>query len=254
MRERPLLFNEDMIKAYLGGRKGQTRRVIKNPDYYCCLTGDCPHEITTQCDNWMRAMSPYGQLGERLWIKERWGYHGSATGGGGGNVINVSYKADGLRKKIKFKTFKNMTDAAPKQNIKFPDGYDDLSSDDATLIYDGLLAKWWKRKQSIPSIHMFRWASRINLQITNIRFERVQDITEEDALGEGIIHWEKNYENDFPAGFKDYLSDGRYPAWCDTAKDSFRTLWDSINAHRGYPWESNPYVWVIDFPKFERGK
>jgi hypothetical protein len=82
-----------------------------------------------------------------------------------------------------------------------------------------------------PSIFMPRWASRITLEITNIRVERLQEITEEDAKAEGI-------ENPF------FASDRYWP----TFKDRFETLWDSING-KTYPWSSNPWVWVIEFKK-----
>ena len=71
---------------------------------------------------------------------------------------------------------------------------------------------------------MPRWASRINLEITDIRVERVQDITEEDAKAEGV-DW--------------------YPAM--RANRLFQSLWDSINAKRGYAWDVNPWVWVVEF-------
>jgi hypothetical protein len=76
-----------------------------------------------------------------------------------------------------------------------------------------------------PSIHMPRWASRINLEVTGVRVERLKDITEEDALAEGVIS-------------SDYDKTYRY---------AFSVLWDSINAKRGYGWAANPWVWVIEF-------
>jgi hypothetical protein len=81
-----------------------------------------------------------------------------------------------------------------------------------------------------PSIFMPRWASRITLEITRIRAERVQDISEEDCIAEGI--------KDSGLGVVDLLL-------------SYAVLWDSINAKRGYSWESNPWVWVIEFKRLE---
>ena len=82
-----------------------------------------------------------------------------------------------------------------------------------------------------PSIHMPKWAARIWLEVTGVRVERVQDISEEDAIAEGI-----------PRGAVQY---------CGHAIRLFRDLWDSINAKRGYPWEVNPWVWVVEFKRTE---
>jgi hypothetical protein len=93
---------------------------------------------------------------------------------------------------------------------------------------EGLCDGPWK-----PSIFMPRWASRILLEITEVRVERVQDISEKDAGAEGA--WRT------PAGCSHYSIE----------PPEFETLWDSINAKRGYSWESNPWVWVISFRRIE---
>jgi hypothetical protein len=82
-----------------------------------------------------------------------------------------------------------------------------------------------------PPIHMPRWASRITLEIVSVRVERVQEITELDAGWEG-----------FPSC--SVTSD-----WTEKARPWFRTLWDSINAKRGFGWEKNPFVWVLEFKR-----
>ena len=87
-----------------------------------------------------------------------------------------------------------------------------------------------------PSIFMPRIYSRIDLEITDIRVERVQDITEIDAVSEGLSDADIMQKHPPSAAF-------RKP----TAREAFRVLWDSINAKRGYAWESNPWVWVIEF-------
>ena len=84
------------------------------------------------------------------------------------------------------------------------------------------------------SIHMPRWASRILLEVVAVRVERVQDISEADALAEGMLLEEK------------WTPDLRYPARAAYAK-----LWDEINAKRGYPWAANPWVWVVEFKRLE---
>lgn len=99
---------------------------------------------------------------------------------------------------------------------------------------------WWKADHSSyrplnakpgrwrPSIHMPRWASRITLEVTGVQVEQLQEITTEDALAEGIAKHEQ---------------------W--TPRVQFSELWDSINAKRGYGWNSNPCVWVVEFKKVE---
>jgi hypothetical protein len=82
-----------------------------------------------------------------------------------------------------------------------------------------------------PSIHMPRWASRIHLEITGVRVERLQEISEEDARAEGVNHQR------WPESDPYYM----------TGRDAFIELWDAINAKRGYSWDSNPFVWVVEF-------
>lgn len=114
-------------------------------------------------------------------------------------------------------------------------------------------AKTWDRKNSgiqfrepvrvnkkRPSIHMPRWASRITLEITNIRVERLQDISEEDARAEGV-------ESIGGESYKDY--DGTYNNHPLTAMASFRTLWQSSNGTDS--WAQNPWTWVIEFKRIK---
>jgi hypothetical protein len=83
-----------------------------------------------------------------------------------------------------------------------------------------------------PSIHMPRFASRTNLEVSSIRVERLQDITEADAEAEGV-------------DFLRHVPDADETL---SARDLYRILWDSINDARGYGWNTNPWVWVVDFP------
>lgn len=88
---------------------------------------------------------------------------------------------------------------------------------------------------------MPRWASRLTLKVTEVRVERVQDITEADAIAEGI-DW-KRLDN-WTTGFFTGLPEAHVH---HTAKDAYKALWDSINAKRGFGWEANPMVWVVGF-------
>lgn len=100
----------------------------------------------------------------------------------------------------------------------------------------------WKWKRDVLSARfMPKWASRITLEITNVRVERLQNISEEDACAEGVETKERSYG----VAYRDYR--GEPGAWMSEARASFGTLWDRINAKRGYGWATNPWVWVIEF-------
>ena len=104
-----------------------------------------------------------------------------------------------------------------------------------------------------PSIFMPKEAARIFLKVTNVRVEKLQDISEEDAIAEGIAVSSK-VGSDGHYYYKDYNDTTDWPevGWMH-ASTSFQTLWQSINAKK-YPWESNPWVWVYDFERIEKPK
>jgi hypothetical protein len=211
MTERPIIFNGEMVRAILAGRKTQTRRLIKpQPLFREHTFWNSKNNIWFGVDETTKTRGdnfrcPYGQPGDRLWVKETFAKYqtvqyikrpdGRAFDEiGDGQVV---YKADGF----------GPIDAT-KEHIR-------LVCDSKDVFIDG---DRWK-----PSILMPRWASRINLEITNVRVERVQDISVDDAVLEGI----------------EPLQGG--------ARVEFMNLWDSINAKRGYGWKKNPWVWVVSF-------
>lgn len=183
---------------------------------------------------------PYGEVGDRLWVRETWVELIAVSPstdkpidiGAGERLIepptqnpNGRWNYDG--KVIAYRA---------NSNIEFCDEDGSLSE----LAYCSNVSGWH------PSIHMPRWASRITLEITNIRVERLQDISEEDAQAEGV---ERPILDVLPpAAVTDiwpfHPHTGEY-------RDGFRELWDSINAKRGYGWDLNPWVWVIEFKKVE---
>jgi len=193
MKERPILFNGEMVRAILEGRKTQTRRVVKgNPGRlgfspFACKEDDYLDEHGRQYS------CPYGVSGDRLWVRETW-------------CTNTSYN-----------------NWKPRDlPVGCPIWYRAQADDD--------ISKWR------PSIFMPRWASRINLEVKGVRVERVQDITEEGAMAEGV--------NANPY----YMSDGTIDDMMSiSALANFEHLWNSINAKRGYGWETNPWVWVVEF-------
>lgn len=239
MKEYPILFTRDMVLAILEGRKTQTRRVIMPQPQ-----GELDTSIPMRKDvdgKWVYAhpvpdplvpdyKSPYGGPGDTLWVREHWGYNGSVSSLNL-HVQNVTYHADGFKRGIHFPTHKEMYEAGPHQNLKFPAKYyaldknDEMECWERQMIEEELLSEWWRKKRSIPSIHMYRWAARILLENSRVRVERVQDITFIEAKKEGVSY-EKGYTN---------------------PRDAYQWLWDSINLKRGYGWEANPWVWVVEF-------
>jgi hypothetical protein len=158
------------------------------------------------------------QVGDNLWVKETHYRYGIWVKNG------ITKQGITKSKLVQAWTFHATTD----ENLYYENPpkklYPTKSRDE---IYNQKLSDWYKR----PSIFMPRWASRITLEITNIRVERLQEITEENARAEGCpgIATRKTYPRQY--------------------RDSFEVLWDRLNAKRGYSWGSNPWVWVIEFKK-----
>ena len=213
MKERPILFSGDMVRAILEGRKTQTRRAVKpQPGDHMripMLTQNGwqfmthPDQLRDTVSSWR---CPFGIPGDRLWVRETWS---TRSGADGLRPIQISpnrvgkepiwYKADGAQ--------------------SYPE-------------YDKQPQGKWR-----PSIHMPRWASRITLEITGVRVERLQDMSEEDARAEGIVDGGcLNCGEHEPCGCNDPQPD---------ARDSFIYLWESI--HGEDSWNANPWVWVIEF-------
>jgi hypothetical protein len=205
MKERPILFSGPMVRAILDGRKTQTRRVVKLRHDSC---GDpiMPNDPRMPC--------PYGQPGDRLWVREttciapkRWATpDDTCVKDYDGDLRYVSYKADG-------------------------------HSEDAMRDYK---LKW------TPSIHVPRWASRLTLEVTSVRVERLQDISAADAVAEGIpvakgtgmIEGEDCYLMTTNSGYMR----GRAGAIA-----AYENLWESINGPGS--WNANAWVWVIEFKR-----
>jgi hypothetical protein len=225
MKERPILFSTEMVKAILDGRKTMTRRVVsfKNSKPFD-NSGSWPYVKKLDDGTYMWSDAPdfsypkdylkdgvkcpYGQVGDRLWVRETW------------TVGGYTHKKDA---EIVYKASEG-----EKHDLSIVPWNDWLESNTKYGGRCGVIDKWRS------SMFMPRWASRITLEITNIRVERLQDITDQDAIKEGI---------DF--------SCTRPNSQCGCNRKSFSRLWDSINAKRGYSWGSNPWVWVIEFKRIK---
>jgi len=210
MKERPILFSAPMVRALLDGTKTQTRRVVKpRPDWAmgkrCMLQ---PHELAGEVNQGEYSNCPYGQPGDRLWVRETW------CGEIDGHTSQLIYNEDGNTYKCLYR--------ADGHHVVLDDG-DGFTKTNK----DGSEASPWK-----PSIHMPRWASRITLEITGVRVERLQDISIADAMTEGVVE-----TNDTLRGLEPCM-EWRY---------AYEDLWKSINGPGS--WDLNPWVWVIEFKK-----
>ncbi len=203
-KERPILFSGPMVKAILEGRKTQTRRVMNNRHFNVFWVDETAKGVAPywryedshgsgpfkpedyQLYGFPRC--PYGQAGDRLWVRETWAPHPT------------------VRKAERDSKIFYRADCRPRTS-------DESHCD-------------WR-----PSIHMPRWASRITLEIVSVRVERLQGISEDDAKAEGVLS----------------LPDATLKPVDGSARLQFAALWDSINAGRGFGWNVNPWVWVIEF-------
>lgn len=209
MKERPILFSAPMVRAILDGSKIQTRRVVKlwNPPEL--KTHIIPPDLAYLPDfNCYRSTCPYGQIGDRLWVRE-----------------NFYLTDDGDNDRAIY--------AADEQAVR--DHIENIRNIQGAHILPDTWAKPHLKQR--PSIHMPRWASRITLEITDVRVERLQDISEADASAEGCP---------LPVEQRRLYVDRD-----DTALGWFRQLWKGINGPES--WDANQWVWVIGFKRVEGG-
>ena len=221
MKERPILFSAPMVRAILAGRKTQTRRAVKprKDVAFGCLMQ--PHELAGEVNSGIFENCPYGQPGDRLWVRENF----------------QPLFADGIENhwETDWKTGKGYSVSYPAT-----DGVQEFFNLDDEL-----------SSSCKPSIHMPRWASRILLEIRGIRIELLNDISKADATAEGI---ESVRVSEKCFRCVDYLRVGKTDqkeATVGNEVKSYATLWESINGPGS--WDANPWVWVVEFKKLEGG-
>ncbi|HBR4496825.1 TPA: hypothetical protein L9V75_004298 [Klebsiella pneumoniae] len=214
MTERGMIFNAEMVRAILDGRKTQTRRPIKWKQTRFTEIGEredgskwpWSEDAEHACDFWHPC--PFGAVGNRIWVRE-----------------TFAALEPGSYEQVK-------PQEGHCQDLRYA-ATDRLAKSDADI--RGY--KW------VPSIHMPRWASRILLEITDVRVERLNAISEEDARAEGIIDGGcLNCGEPEPCGCANPEPD---------ATDAFAYLWQSIYGQEN--WNANPWVWVIEFKRVEGG-
>lgn len=232
MSDHPILFSAPMVRALIDGRKTLTRRVLGKARVFA--TPDRP-AWTLRGEELARALqnaSDFRRMEGNGWFWEADAFPWQAPATRTRWLAHLGYaRGDRLWVREQCATWGRGSDRAP---VGYPVAYaaDDPEWED--IKHDAKVSSGdeWKIR---PSIHMPRWASRLTLTVTDVRVERLQDISEADAIAEGV-------ERDSD-GWRDYLMP--QTQCCATAKDSFRTLWGSINGPGA--WEANPWVTVTSF-------
>lgn len=241
MKQRPILFSAPMVRALLAGTKTQTRRVLKRqPEPPRAIYGSPGADTTItpnlyRCENGMgvawrfemskitsskgrhlevsvidhepvRIVCPYGNPGDRLWVRE-----------------------NGWQR------------PADRAERGWPYAYDADAPFGIGAANEAYREAGWKRR---PSIHMPRWASRILLEVTDVRVERLKEISEADAMAEGI---ERSPSMGKPGALQwcDYRMPHNAAEWFNSPIHSYETLWDQINGTGA--WAANPWVWAVSF-------
>lgn len=244
MKERPILFSAPMVRAILEGRKTQTRRIAKlhgndglQTDHdawrFCEFHENSRRAVWQHRTNISRVITgacPHGEPGDRLWVREscfiwgRWVKNGLTTKG---------------KQRWRFKV------ETPHTAI-----YNATHPQVATKTTRRQTCMYWRR----PSIHAPRWASRITLEITEVRVQRLNKITADDAIAEGVEDAEgkRHRAGDFKPGVQGWINYGPPRSYnYATPQESFQSLWKSINGDES--WDANPWVWAISFKVVARG-
>lgn len=211
VKERPILFSGPMVRAILDGQKTVTRRAVKTQPRSKGDIGSYgvgqpfirhpdPTKRNPEC--------PYGRPGDRLWVRETTEIDEQTSD----SVALSRYAAD-------------------QQPV--------LYSGCENADYNGTVAHWNYPRRSCPSIHMPRWASRIMLEITAIRVERLQAITDEQALAEGVRLYADH------AALGDWYHVDGIETYSADPRKSFELLWGLTGGN----WQANPWVWVVEFKR-----
>ncbi len=228
MKDHPILFNGEMVNAIRDGRKTQTRRVIRDdclqavqfdeissimntPPRY--KNGRWGYELQSAVDDtdWYNLKCPYGVPGDLLWVRETLIRWCESLS------LDYPYYA---------------ADKTPVVQNKYAN------------VYEGIRLSWLWNGNTRSSIYMPKWACRLWLRVKSVRVERVQEITGEDCIEEGAADG---------TGLNMRLSTSDNTPFhmqrLELARNDFRDLWDSINKDRGFGWDVNPWVWVVEFEK-----
>lgn len=236
MTERPILFSGPMVRAILAGKKTQTRRPLKpqppSVDAVQRLAGDGYHlfqPVREDLAYWGVAgpvwavreeagvaswRCPYGAPGDRLWVRETWQQMPTGPCRAGEATGRPNWPGVGERPHV-------------------PSRW----NPECSIVYraDGEIPDRWR-----PGIHMPRWASRLSLEVTGVRVERLDAITEEDARAEGMA-----FDGRWWLGGTHHIKGT--PRCLATAREALLDRWDGMYGGGDYERDANPWVWVVEF-------
>jgi hypothetical protein len=248
MAERPILFSAPMVRAILDGRKTVTRRAVKpqppeaTVEMRRGLTGLWVAFDKEDREVGFDARCRYGQPGDFLWVREAWRYWDWTEDG----MPWVKYAADDSTK-----FFDSCIPA--EWGDRLSDAWEHLSRQENYRIENAARDHRWRQ-----SIHMPRWASRILLEVTGVRVERLQDISEEDARSEGAS-WKDFGRNQFncqmPGWSMEEPSPDHFAKCLNTARMAFANFINKLHGGENWNlkptnlWDSNPLVWVVSFKR-----
>ena len=232
VRERPIIFSGGMVHAILEGRKTQTRRIVRPQPYFVPVrehwqwdgahghaswSGDRPQAAALLG---LREHCPYGRPGDRLWVRETWRV--SSSGRHYPSRWTTVYVEWREQQKVRGR------ERGRQHRSEW------FCTDDE---HDALMRRAYGNNRSAtwrPSIHMPRWASRITLEVTAVRIERLQDISEEDAIAEGFTPERGAVGQAVRPGPRDWFAKG----------------WRKMHGEES--WDANPWVWVVSFRRVEQ--
>ncbi|WP_312772747.1 hypothetical protein [Pseudomonas rhodesiae] len=215
IKERPILFSAPMVRAILEGRKTVTRRPVKVQPHIDASGNFCVGNSNYGQDGYgspvtkhfVNGCCPFGKPGDRLWVREAW---------------QADAQVDSVAPR----------ELSHGEPIRYPADWDFRQTGCAMM----------KPGKIRPSIHMPRWVSRILLEITDVRVERLQGITEEQAKVEGV-----RLMRDGSDTWVSREGPGNLVTPWPTAKEAFSDLWNTINGPQA--WAANPWVWVVEFKR-----
>lgn len=231
MREKQILFSTEMVRAILDGRKTMTRRIVKGTALEWLKPNMFIPEFVANPDN---KLSPY-RIGDILYVRETWAKELSDKQDESHPFRDEEYNAEyATGEDYEFYGYVYRADTP---DAKYPCNYPDD--------YEG--APTWH-----PSIHMPKEAARIWLEVTDVRVERLQEITEDDMIAEGVRDGNEYLVKSPPDPYPE--SDERYLGWIGWNRACFEGLWNSTIKKQDRPlycWDTNPWVWVYGLKRLE---
>lgn len=221
MADKPITFSAPMVRALLAGTKTQTRRLVSKPEYYGCPTGDCPHSTQAECNAAMAGLvdeiSRF-RVGDRVYVREHW---------------RVSDQWDETAPR----------DLKPRSLTIFCEAGGSIANQsngkwEPDSAYPVQRPDWLGRHRQ--GMHMPRWASRMWLEITDVRVQRLRDISEKDCRAEGLERGAIGGQLPAYRGSPDL-------EWRVYADAAYGDLWNSLHTEPGTTWADNPWIVAYTF-------